>query len=225
MDRAHGAFIPRNKSAPPPVTRGMALVRAIADVCPPAAQGKPLRTDDSSRAKKFERIFTPHLDAAYDYARWLTRDARNAEDVVQEACLRAFKFLDSFNGDSARAWLLAIVRNTYYTWYKRHQAEGVSVQYDEETMLANGADPSDLESGVGSIEQLLEQKDAKRLVNEALATLAEEFREVIVLRELEDLPYKEIAAIAGIPIGTVMSRLSRARKLLLQHLQRARLEN
>ena len=203
----------------------MALVRAIADVCPPAAQGKPLRTDDSSRAKKFERIFTPHLDAAYDYARWLTRDARNAEDVVQEACLRAFKFLDSFNGDSARAWLLAIVRNTYYTWYKRHQAEGVSVPYDEETMLANGADPSDLESGVGSIEQLLEQKDAKRLVNDALATLAEEFREVIVLRELEDLPYKEIAAIAGIPIGTVMSRLSRARKLLLQHLQRARLEN
>ena len=203
----------------------MALVRAIADVCPPAAQGKPLRTDDSSRAKKFERIFTPHLDAAYDYARWLTRDARNAEDVVQEACLRAFKFLDSFNGDSARAWLLAIVRNTYYTWYKRRQAEGVSVPYDEETMLANGADPSDLESGVGSIEQLLEQKDAKRLVNEALATLAEEFREVIVLRELEDLPYKEIAAIAGIPIGTVMSRLSRARKLLLQHLQRARLEN
>ena len=225
MYRAPGVDIPGNKSAPPAVKTAMALVRAIADVCLPAGQGADLRTDESSRAKRFERIFTPHLDAAYNYAHWLTRDARNAEDVVQEACLRAFKFLDSFNGDSARAWLLAIVRNTYYTWHQKHRAEALNVPFDEETMIANGADPSALESSVGSVEQLLEQKDAKRLVNEALATLAEEFREVIVLRELEDLPYKEIAAIAGIPIGTVMSRLSRARKLLLQHLQRARQED
>ena len=145
--------------------------------------------------------------------------------MLQEACLRAFKFLDSFNGDSARAWLHAIVRNTYYSWHQKHRAEALSVPFDEETMIANGANPGDLESSVGSVEQLFEQKDAKRLVNEALATLPEEFREVIVLRELEDLPYKEIAAIAGIPIGTVMSRLSRARKLLLQHLQRARQED
>ena len=203
----------------------MSLARAIAHVYLPEGQGKALRTDDSTRARTFERIFTPHLDAAYDFAQWLTRDARNAEDVVQEACLRAFKFLDSFNGDSARAWLLAIVRNTYYTWYKKNQVEALNVPFDEETMVANGADPSDLESSLGSIEQVLQQKDARRVVNDALASLPEEFREVIVLRELEDLPYKEIAAIAGIPIGTVMSRLSRARKLLLQHLQRARQEN
>src|SRR6267143_2211307 len=225
MYRAQGAVIPGNKSAPPAVKTAMALVRAIADVCLPAGQGADLRTDESSRAKRFERIFTPHLDAAYNYAHWLTRDARNAEDVVQEACLRAFKFLDSFHGESGRAWLLAIVRNTYYTWLKRNRVEALSVSFDEETMAANGGELADLESSFGSIDQVLQQGDAKRLINDALAQLPEEFREVIVLRELEDLPYKEIAAIAKIPLGTVMSRLSRARKLLLQHLQRARQED
>ena len=197
----------------------MALVRAITGVFTPGPKS------EEGKARKFEQIFTAHLDAAYDYAHWLTRDARNAEDVVQEACLRAFKFLDSYNGDSARAWLLAIVRNTYYTWHQKHRAEAFNVQFDEETMIANGADASDLESSIGSIDQVLQQKDARRLVNEALAELPEEFREVIVLRELEDLPYKEIATIAGIPIGTVMSRLSRARKLLLEHLKHAQEEN
>src|SRR5258708_15419273 len=195
----------------------MTLVRAI------SLEGREEagRGDARARRRRCGQIFTTHLDAAYDYAHWLTRDARNAEDVVQEACLRAFKFLDSYNGDSARAWLLAIVRNTYYTWHQKHRAEAFNVQFDEETMIANGADASDLESSIGSIDQVLQQKDARRLVNDALAELPEEFREVIVLRELEDLPYKEIAAIAGIPIGTVMSRLSRARKLLLLHLKQA----
>ena len=199
----------------------MTLVRAIAFEGRP----KPSAADERARSRRFEQIFTAHLDAAYDYAHWLTRDARNAEDVVQEACLRAFKFLDSYNGDSARAWLLAIVRNTYYTWHQKHRAEAFNVEFDEETMLANGADASDLESSIGSIDQVLAQKDASRLVNQALAELPEEFREVIVLRELEDLPYKEIASIAGIPIGTVMSRLSRGRKLLLQQLKQAKEDN
>lgn len=197
----------------------MSLVRAMTGVFTPG------RKSEDGKARKFEQIFTAHLDAAYDYAHWLTRDARNAEDVVQEACLRAFKFLDSYNGDSARAWLLAIVRNTYYTWHQKHRGEAFHVQFDEETMIANGADSADLESSIGSIDQVLRQNDARRLVNEALAELPEEFREVIVLRELEDLPYKEIATIAGVPIGTVMSRLSRARKLLLQHLKQAQEEN
>jgi len=143
----------------------------------------------------------------------------------QEACLRAFKFLDSFHGESGRAWLLAIVRNTYYTWLKRNQVEALSVSFDEETMAADGGELADLESSFGSIDQVLRQKDAKRLINDALGRLPEEFREVIVLRELEDLPYKEIAAIAKIPLGTVMSRLSRARKLLLQYLQQAEQES
>ncbi|HET7362431.1 MAG TPA: sigma-70 family RNA polymerase sigma factor [Burkholderiales bacterium] len=175
--------------------------------------------DERSRARKFEQIFVPHLDAAYDFARWLTRDERNAEDVVQEACLRAFKSLDTFQGDSARAWLFAIVRNTFYTWYTKRKGEGTSVPFDEESMLAGEHENTDLESPLGSIDRLLQQRDARRLVNAALDRLPEEFREVIVLREMEDLPYKEIAVIARVPIGTVMSRLARARKLLLQHLR------
>jgi len=165
-----------------------------------------------------------HLDAAYDYAHWLTRDQASAEDVVQEACLRAFKFLDSFHGEGGRAWLLAIVRNTYYTWVKRNKAEALNVPFDEETMIADGTELAELENSGGSIDQFLRQQDARRLVNDALEQLPEEFREVIVLRELEDLSYKEIAAIAKIPLGTVMSRLARARKLLLQTLQRAQQE-
>jgi RNA polymerase sigma-70 factor (ECF subfamily) len=165
-----------------------------------------------------------HLDAAYDFARWLARDERTAEDVVQEACLRAFKSLDSFHGDSGRAWLLAIVRNTYYTWFNRNKAEGVSVPFDEDGTVG-GRELAELEGSLGSIDRVLEQRDASRLVNAALERLPEEFREAIVLRELEDLSYKEIAVIARVPIGTVMSRLARARKLMLQYLQHAQRES
>jgi RNA polymerase sigma-70 factor (ECF subfamily) len=213
----------------------MALTRAFAAVYLPGAkpgqqhrsqdQREALNLDERARVRRFEEVFVPHLDAAYDYAHWLTRDERNAEDVAQEACLRAFKFLDSFHGEGGRAWLLAIVRNTYYTWVKRNKAEALSVSFDEETMLANGCELADLESTGSSIDQVLQQQDARRLINGALDQLPEEFREVIVLRELEDMSYKEIAAIAKIPLGTVMSRLARARKLLLQHLQRAQQES
>ncbi len=174
--------------------------------------------DEQTRQRRFEQTVMAHLDAAYDFARWLTRDERNAEDIVQEACLRAFRFLDGLRGDNARAWLLAIVRNTYYTSLKRNQVESQSVPFDEETMAAHEAAGPD---GAGA-DQLLHQQDVRRVVNDALGRLPEEFREVIVLRELEDLSYKEIARIAGIPLGTVMSRLARARKLLLQHLQQAK---
>jgi len=177
--------------------------------------------DEPSKAKRFEQLFVAHLDSAYDLARWLTRDERNAEDVVQEACLRAFKFLDGFHGDNARVWLLAIVRNTYYTWLRKNQYQALNVPLDEE-----GGDGALLEiDGGNPVDELLQQKDARRLINSALEQLPPEFREVIVLRELEDLSYKEIAAVADIPLGTVMSRLARARKLLLQHLQQARQES
>ena len=179
--------------------------------------------NEAGKATRFEQIFAAHLDAAYDFARWLTRDERNAEDVVQEACLRAFKSLDSFRGGNGRAWLFAIVRNTYYNWLKKSRAERTSVSFDDETMEA--AELAELESSGGPVELALQQRDAQRLVNAALEELPEEFREVIVLRELEDLSYKEIAAIAGIPLGTVMSRLARARKLLLQRLQHVERES
>jgi len=181
--------------------------------------------DQATRVRRFETLFVSHLDAAYNFARWLARDERNAEDVVQEACLRAFKSLDSFHGENGRAWLLAIVRNTYYTWFKRNQLYASSVPLDEESLSAASHEVADLESASGCLDRALQQQDAQRLVNDALKTLPEEFREVIVLRELEDLSYKEIAAIAGIPLGTVMSRLARGRKLLLQHLRQVQRES
>jgi RNA polymerase sigma factor (sigma-70 family) len=212
----------------------MAQVSALAAVSGPESvrprhpskgRGEALSLDEHSRVERFEKIFTSHLNAAYDFARWLARDERNAEDVVQEACLRAFKSLDSFHGDNGRAWLLAIVRNTYYTWFKKNQAQAQSVPFDEETLAEASYELADLESRGEPVDQVLHRRDAQRLVNAALERLPEEFREVIVLRELEELSYKEIAAIARIPLGTVMSRLARARKLLLQHLQQAQRES
>ena len=177
-------------------------------------EARPAVSDERSRGKRFEELFMPHLDAAYDFARWLTRDERHAEDICQEAYLRAFKSLDGFDGTSSRAWLFAIVRNTFYTWFRKNKADAAAVPFDEETV--------ELESPLGSIDRILQERDARRVVNAALERLPDEFREAIVLRELEDLSYKEIADIAGVPIGTVMSRLARARKLLLQYLQRTK---
>ena len=179
---------------------------------------KASNLDNQTNSKRFEEIFVAHLDAAYDLAHWLTRDQRNAEDVVQEACLRAFKFIDSFHGGNGRAWLLAIVRNTYYSWLDKNRAEALNVPFDEDGIGVNGKELADFGPG-NSVEQLLQQKDTRRLINQALGQLPPEFREVVVLREMEELSYKEIAAIANIPIGTVMSRLARARKLLLHSLR------
>lgn len=163
----------------------------------------------------------PHLDAAYNLARWLTRHDQNAQDVVQEAYLRAYKFFDSFHGDDARPWLLAIVRNTYYTWLKQDHGATVQVSFEEamdsldEEGIRSSEPPSD-----GNPEQLLMQHDDSQLIAQALEKLPMEFREVIILRELEDLSYKEIARIVDIPIGTVMSRLARGRKLLEEALKK-----
>lgn len=163
-----------------------------------------------------------HLHAAHNLAHWLTRDERNAEDVLQEACLRAFKFLDSFDGRDGRAWLLAIVRNTYYTWFDKHRTDRSSIEFDEEVLAAQGYDIHSLGNDQDyAIDRSLQEEETRCRVNRALEQLPDEFREVIVLRELEELPYKEIAAIAGVPVGTVMSRLSRGRKLLLKSLQAA----
>ena len=159
----------------------------------------------------------PHLDAAYNLARWLARDERDAEDVVQEACLRAFRFYASFHGGNARAWLLAIVRNTYYTWLDKNRAQALNVEFNDDTVAAVDYD---MATAGDSVERLLQQDDTRRLVHRALDKIPAEFREVIVLRELEDMSYRDIAKIADIPLGTVMSRLSRARKLLLHALQK-----
>lgn len=177
--------------------------------------------ENQAKVKRFEELCVAHLDAAYNLARWLTRDDHDAEDVVQEASLRAFRFLDTFRGGNERAWLLAIVRNTYYTWLEKNRSQAHNLPFDEDTIAAEGGDGAALLQDQGdSVERLLERADDRRLIDRALSQLPAEFREVIVLRELEDMSYREIAQIADIPIGTVMSRLSRARKMMLQSLQK-----
>ena len=159
----------------------------------------------------FEEAVLPHLDAAYNLARWLTRNDADAQDVVQEAFLRALRFFSGFRGDDARAWLLTIVRNTCYTWLKRTKSREVVSDFTE-AIYARESDEPDPETV-----QLI--KAQTQLVSEAIEKLPIEFREILVLRELEELSYKEIAEVTGIPIGTVMSRLARARKRLLASLK------
>ncbi len=158
----------------------------------------------------FEQTVLTHLDAAYNLARWLTRDDHDADDVVQEACLRAFRFLDSFRGGDSRAWLLTIVRHTCYTWLRKNRSNELT-PLDEEL--------DTVESHPGPEEAALQNVDRQAL-KQALEELPIEYREVMVLRELEGLSYKEIASIAGIPLGTVMSRLARARRRLREWLTR-----
>ncbi len=159
----------------------------------------------------FEQVVLPHLDAAYNLARWLTHNDQDAQDVVQEAYLRAFKFFTNFRGGDGRTWLLTIVRNTCYTWLRQNRRDELT-PFDEE--LHN----SPVDCAVANPELLFERSADLQLLKAALAALPLELREVIVLRELEGLAYKEIAHIADIPIGTVMSRLNRARQALQTYL-------
>jgi RNA polymerase sigma factor (sigma-70 family) len=151
----------------------------------------------------FADVILPHLDAAYNLARWLVRNNDDAEDIVQEAYLRAFRYFAGFHGGDARAWLLRIVRNTSYRWLQKTRAYEPAVLFDEE-VHTSGIEPS-------NPEQLLLQNADGRLVERAMNELPVRFREILVLRELEGLSYKEIADVMCVPLGTVMSTLSRAR--------------
>lgn len=156
----------------------------------------------------FENAVLPHLDAAYNLARWLTHNDADAEDVVQEAYLRAFRFFGGFHGEDGRAWLLAIVRNTTYTWMQRNRSPELNMPLDDELheVKSNDLNP----------EALLLQKADAQMLRHAVEELPVEFREVLVLRELNEMSYKQIAVIVELPLGTVMSRLARARKRLQQ---------
>jgi RNA polymerase sigma-70 factor (ECF subfamily) len=160
--------------------------------------------------ERFERTLLPHLDAAYNLARWLTRNDHDAEDLVQAAYLRALKSFGGFRGADGRAWLLAIVRNACYTWLEQKRARGPATAFVEEI--------HGVESHATDPEELLLRAEDQQLVRRTVEQLPLELREVLVLRELEGLSYKEIAAIAGIPMGTVMSRLARARERLHRRL-------
>jgi RNA polymerase sigma factor (sigma-70 family) len=158
----------------------------------------------------FEDAVLPHLDAAHNLARWLTRNDSDADDVVQEAYLRAFKFFGGFHGTDGRSWLLAIVRNTCYTWMQRNRSPQFSIPLDDEL--------EEIESEDLDPEALLQQSADTQMVRRALEELPVEYREVVVLRELEEMSYKEIAGITDLPLGTVMSRLARGRKRLQEAL-------
>jgi RNA polymerase sigma-70 factor (ECF subfamily) len=169
---------------------------------------------DQSKVVRFEEIALPHLPAAYNLARWLVHNESDAEDVVQEAYLRAFKFFGGYYGGDSRSWLLTIVRNTCYTWLQQNRALRLAVPI-EDNLVEVGLDFADPEV-------LLLQSIDSKIVRSALQELPVEFREVMVLREMEGLSYKEIANVVDVPLGTVMSRLARGRKrlqeLLAQHM-------
>ena len=174
-----------------------------------------------NRLKRFEEIVLPHLDAAYNLARWLTRNDQDAEDIVQDSCLRAFRFFDGFQGGDARPWLLAILRNSVFDWRARRRDHAPLDPFDGEGGERTGYGHEDGPADPDSPETLLLRRERREIVNRAIAALPPEFREVLVLRELEELSYKEIAEIVGTPLGTVMSRLARARKMLARQLQPA----
>jgi RNA polymerase sigma factor (sigma-70 family) len=158
----------------------------------------------------FEAALLPHLAAAYNLARWLARNDHDAEDLVQEAYLRAFKAFDSFHGGDGRGWILAIVRNTCYSWLQQNRNQELAQVFDEELHTVEGHSRS-------PEAMLLRNADAQ-LLRDALEKLPVEFREILVLRELEGMSYREIADLAGIPVGTVMSRLARGRERLQRQL-------
>ena len=171
---------------------------------------EPTHDAPGAHKRRFEQVVLPHLDAAYNLARWLTRNDEDAHDVAQEAILRAYRFFDGLRGE-AKPWLLSIVRNACFTWLQANRPSD-TVALDEEAIeLIPGNDE-------GPEVQAARNLDRK-MVNEAIAGLPAQFREVLILRELEDLSYKDIARITDVPIGTVMSRLSRARALLADSLR------
>lgn len=161
---------------------------------------------EASKMARFELLVVPQMRSAYNLARWLTRNDHDAEDAVQEAYLRAYRFFDDFRGGDARAWLLAIVRNTCYSWLRQNRRTELVVEDAAREFADTQANP-----------EVLQMKKAdEQTLRAALEALPVEFREAIVLRELEGLSYKEIGAVTGVPVGTVMSRLARARERLVR---------
>jgi RNA polymerase sigma-70 factor (ECF subfamily) len=162
--------------------------------------------DEQEQRRRFEELIMPHLDAAYNLARWLTRNDHDAKDVVQEAFLRAFRFFAGFHGANSRGWLLSIVRNTSYTWLAKHRKDELNTSFDEQLHRPEADGEEAPAPGLKELDHYL--------VRQAIEELPLEFREVLILRELEGMSYKQIAELTRVPIGTVMSRLARARKQL-----------
>jgi len=167
--------------------------------------------NDSERLAQFEQVMLPHMAAAYNLARWLTRREEDASDVTQEAMVRAFTFFKGYHGGDSRSWLLAIVRNTCYSWLRKNRAHEFSTSFD--------LDLHDTEDPAANPEGVAVQSANQELLRKAFEEIPLEYREILVLRELEGLSYREICGVTELPIGTVMSRLSRGRARLQRILQ------
>jgi RNA polymerase sigma factor (sigma-70 family) len=159
-----------------------------------------------AKLRLFEEIMLPHLNAAHNLARWLTRNDHDAQDVVQEAYLRAFRFFDSYKGGDGKAWVLEIVRNTCFTWGRREKRNLANVAFDEAAHAPAVQGPNQ--------EETLMDVANRSILRDCIEKLPEAFREVLVMRELEEMSYRQIADVTSLPAGTVMSRLSRARTRL-----------
>jgi RNA polymerase sigma-70 factor (ECF subfamily) len=199
-------------AVPPPDGR---LGRAVGSLLSPirrkdpAVAGGPLSPDEVAR---FRRTFLPHMDAAYGFARFLSRDATVAEDLVQDAYLRAYQSFSGYRGGDAKAWLLAIVRSCFLTWVRAQRAWSEVTAPEAVETAARQAQPTDTPEDV--LVRAAEVAD----VRAAVEALPDPFRETLVLRELQEMSYRDVAELTGAPIGTVMSRLARARQLLAQAL-------
>ena len=173
--------------------------------------------DDS--AARFERIVQPHLGDAYALARWITGNRADAEDVVQEACLRAFRAIGGYAGGNTRAWIRPIVRNTAYTWLARNRSAVVTTVDDlaaaESVHAGRAVTTASGDYGANPEAELIAKADAARL-EAAITALPPQFRDTLVLRDIQGLDYREIAAVTEVPVGTVMSRLARARQRLIE---------
>lgn len=165
---------------------------------------------ERDRQARFEAVVTPHLNAAYNLARWLTGNDQDAEDVVQEGCLRAYRSFDGFHGGDGRSWILVIVRNAGYTWLAKNRGREATTAWEDELL--------DVPSEAHDPERIMLMRIDTERLKQAIEELPAPLREAIVLRELEELSYKEIAEVTGAPMGTVMSRLARARIQLRERL-------
>ena len=178
-----------------------------------------LNVDDQTDQTRFVEVFLPHLDDAFRLARWISGSRADAEDIVQEASLRAFKGIRTFSGGSTRAWTLTIVRNTSYSWLAKNRRSMVVLTEDLDQHAREKMERAAGDGDVPTPEAALIAKMEAEEVRNAVAALPLPFREVLVLREIHDLDYRSIADVIQVPIGTVMSRLARARKLILAALQ------
>ena len=199
------AFEPRTRNVPEPapVSWEVAVWRTPSSR---KAGSEPALPSPQSKLALFEETILPHLDAAHNLARWLTRSDVDAQDLVQESYLRAFRFFDTYKGGDSKAWILTIVRNTCRTWLRRQIRDAEAVPFDEAAHSRTGGVP-DPEQGTFGRERM-------EVLRGCIEMLPVDFREVLILRELEEMSYQEIAGTLAIPVGTVMSRVSRARKAL-----------